>query len=56
MDEQLAHAASGPAGPSLWTILTEAMGRPPVETKRTVALGIVAWLGLLALQAYDSAD
>lgn len=56
MQARLARVASEDAGPPLRTILAEAMARAPDETKRTVALGAIAWVGLIALQAYDSAD
>jgi signal transduction histidine kinase len=47
---------SAPAAPSLWWILREAVAGAPRETQRTVAFGVCAWIGLIALQAYDSAD
>ena len=46
---------SAAAGPSIWTIVREAVTRAPRDTKRMVGFGVVAWVGIIALQAYDSA-
>jgi two-component system sensor histidine kinase AlgZ len=43
------------AGPPLWTILREAVVRSSRETKRAATLGVLAWIALLAVQAFDSA-
>ena len=48
--------SSAPAGPPLRVILREAVARAPRETKRIVAFGVCAWIGVIAPQAYDSAD
>ena len=45
---------SGRVGPPLWTILREAVIRSSRETKRMAALGVLAWIALIALQAFDS--
>jgi two-component system sensor histidine kinase AlgZ len=43
-------------GPRLSTVIREAMAAAPRETRRTAAFGVIAWLGLIALQAFDSAN
>jgi two-component system sensor histidine kinase AlgZ len=43
-------------GPPLWTILRDAVVRSPAETKRMSTLGGLAWISLIALQAFDSAN
>jgi len=43
------------AGPPLWTILREAVVRSSRETTRMATLGVLAWIALLAVQAFDSA-
>jgi signal transduction histidine kinase len=43
------------AGPPLATILRDAVNRVSPATKRTAALGALAWIALIGLQAYDSA-
>src|SRR5688500_15468443 len=43
-------------GPRLSAVIRETIAAAPSETRRRAAFGVIAWIGLIALQALDSAN